>query len=106
VLDPSATWALRRLAAWLEAEPHGFPLHRSHWPKSWAWAATSVGTAPPCVALARLVLFKMARVNYDDHLAVRVVLPPPPPGLIAQLPERLAMQHPTHACRTVAGTGQ
>jgi hypothetical protein len=102
ILGPSCVFAARRVAAWLQAEPHGFDI-------SMVALATSLGlgsgvgrSAPIVRTLSRLVDFGLA--NISDTYAIRMMFPPLSARQIVRLPDYLAAAHA--ADRTVAGVSR
>jgi hypothetical protein len=93
ILGPSATWALRRLAGWLETRPDGFPLPQAPLARELGLSGNLGRHSPGVRTLARLVLFDFATITPDERLAVRLAVPPLPARHIARLPGHLALQH-------------
>lgn len=91
MLGPSATWALRRIAAWLAtAPPSGLWLSV----EPLASASAAGRNCPMRRTLARLVDFRMAELDKDrDVLAVRTTIPPLTASQLARLPEHLIPHH-------------
>src|SRR5258708_1643665 len=59
VLGPSATWAMRRLTAWLHAEPAGYSVSLSDLGRELGLGAGTGKNAAVIRTLARLVAFGM-----------------------------------------------
>ena len=93
VVGPSAMWALRRLTAWLAAEPAGFELPLGPLGRELG-LGVGVGRHAPLVrSLARLVVFDLARIT-DVALAVRCTVPPLAQRHLTRLPAHLVDLHP------------
>lgn len=95
MLGPSATWALRRIAAWLaSAPPSGLWLPVEPLARSLGLGSAAGRNCPMRRTLARLVDFRMAVIDEDrDVLAVRTVIPPLTDRQVARLPEHLVPHH-------------
>jgi hypothetical protein len=95
MLGPSATWALRRISAWLAtAPPSGLWLPVEPLARSLGLGSAAGRNCPMRRSLARLVDFRMAEIDEDrDVLAVRTVIPPLTDRLVARLPEHLVPHH-------------
>lgn len=93
ILGPSATWALRRVAGWLNAQPEGFPLSQAPLARELGLGGNLGRHSPAVRTLARLVHFDLASITPADRLAVRLAVPPLPARLCARLPGHLAVQH-------------
>lgn len=107
VLGPSALLAARRLAAWLEDAPEGFPLPLAPFAAQLGLGAGTGCHAPLTRTLGRLVAFGMAAIQGDAY-AVRRAFPPLARRHIARLPAYLAELHQREmeaAGRAVATAG-
>jgi hypothetical protein len=95
ILGPSATWALRRISAWLAtAPPSGLWLPVEPLARSLGLGSAAGRNCPMRRTLARLVDFRMAEIDEDrDVLAVRTVIPALADRQIARLPEHLIPHH-------------
>lgn len=95
MLGPSATWALRRISAWLAtAPPSGLWLPVEPLARSLGLGSAAGRNCPMRRTLARLVDFRMAEIDEDrDVLAVRTVIPPLTDRQVARLPEHLIPHH-------------
>jgi hypothetical protein len=91
VLGPSATWALRRLAAFLAASP-SCPVDLAVLGRSIGLGSGTSRHSVIAVALGRLVQFDIARWD-GSRLAVRHLLPPVPDGVRRSLPGYLNDLH-------------
>lgn len=91
VLGPSATWALRRLAAFLAASPD-CPVDLAELGRSIGLGSGTTRHSVIAVALGRLVQFDIARWD-GSNLIVRLQLPPVPYGLRRHLPPYLVALH-------------
>jgi hypothetical protein len=92
ILGPSATWAMRRLTAWLDATPDGYDLSLSDFGRELGLGAGTGRNAAVVRTLARLVTFGLATPR-GDEFAVRVMLAPLTRRQLQQLPDALAAQH-------------
>jgi len=92
VLGPSTTWLLRRLAAWLEAEPAGFELGVADTARSLGLTGTG-RNSPFMRSLVRCCQFGLATPHGPGEIAVRRKLPPLNRRQLARLPEVLQEEH-------------
>jgi hypothetical protein len=92
ILGPSATWAMRRLTAWLDAEPFGYELSLAEFGRELGLGAGTGRNAIVIRTLSRLVAFGMA-TPFGDALAVRQMLAPLTRRQIQSLPAVLAARH-------------
>ena len=92
VLGPSALWTLRRVAAWLDAHPEGFPVPLAPLAGELGLGGGTLRNAPLIRTLTRLVVFDMAAIR-GDVLAVRRALPPLARRHLSRLPGHLAERH-------------
>ena len=94
VVGPSALWALRRLSAWVEAQPEGFELALTDLAQELGLGGSTGRNAPLVRTLARLVVFEMATIDeVNGALAVRRMLPPLARRHVRRLPAHLAERH-------------
>jgi hypothetical protein len=105
ILGPSATWAMRRLTAWLDAEPDGYELSLSEFGRELGLGAGTGRNAAVVRTLARLVVFGMATPR-GDEFAVRVMLAPLTRKYVQQLPDALAAQHDAEMANAVRPLAQ
>ena len=105
ILGPSATWAMRRLTAWLDATPDGYELSLSEFGRELGLGAGTARNAAVVRTLARLVVFGLAEPRGDDF-AVRVMLAPLTRRQLQFLPEALAAQHDTDMANAVRPLAQ
>ena len=105
ILGPSATWAMRRLTAWLDAAPEGYDLPLSDFGRELGLGAGTGRNAAVVRTLARLVTFGMA-TPLGDALAVRVMLAPLTQRQLRQLPDALAAQHDADTANAVRPLAQ
>jgi hypothetical protein len=92
ILGPSATWAMRRLTAWLDAEPDGYDLQLCDLGRELGLGSGTGRNASLIRTLARLVAFGMA-TPLGDALAVRRMLAPLTRKQVRSLPDALAARH-------------
>ncbi len=92
VLGPSALWALRRIAGWLEAEPDGIDFELGELGRLLGLTAGSGRSAAVVRTLARLGVFAMAR-PHGDEFAARRVMPPLTQRQAQRLPRELRALH-------------
>ena len=97
VLGPSATWALRRLAA-LAATPGGVRIRTVELARSLGLGASTGRNSAIVRTLERLVRFDMARC-VDDVLEVRRFVGPLPGPQLSRLPHALQHAHQRAVCR-------
>jgi len=76
ILGPSTTWLLRRLAAGLDASPHGFDLDLADTAAALGLGAKGGRHSPFMRALGRCCQFDLAMARSDGTLAVRRKVPP------------------------------
>ena len=76
ILGPSATWMARRLMTGLLRHPEGYPVDL-HELAAALGLGTGLGHSSPVVrTLRRLVVFRLARLDGSDVVAVRRRIPP------------------------------
>ena len=92
VLGPSAILAVRRLSDWLEDRPSGIEISVGDLAASLGLGHGSSRHAPIIRTLERLVLFGIARVQWDTY-AVRRTIAPLAPRQQNRLPGYLAVRH-------------
>ena len=92
VLGPSAILAVRRLSDWLEDRPSGIEISVGDLAASLGLGHGSGRHAPIIRTLERLVLFGIARVQWDTY-AVRRTIAPLAPRQQNRLPGHLAVRH-------------
>ena len=100
ILGPSATWAMRRLTAWLEAQPDGYDVPLAELSRELGLGPGTGRNAILTRTLARLVAFGMV-TPFGDALAVRRVMPPLTRRQVQSLPASLAERHDAEAARTI-----
>jgi hypothetical protein len=95
ILGPSSTWALRRIAGWLAgAGPSGVWLPVDPLARSLGLGGGAARNAPGRRAIARLVDFRLAVIDYEHGLlAVRRAIPMLTERAVDRLPGHLAAQH-------------
>lgn len=94
VIGPSALWALRRLSAWVEAEPGGVEVALADLAQELGLGGGTGRNAPLVRTLARLVVFQLAAVDESrDALAVLRLVPPLARRHLRRLPDHLAERH-------------
>jgi hypothetical protein len=95
MLGPSATWALRRINAWLATAPQsGLWLPVEPLARSLGLGSAAGRNCPMRRTLARLVDFRMGEIDEDRGvLALRTVIPPLTDRQVARLPEHLVPHH-------------
>jgi len=98
VLGPSATWALRRLAVWLESAPR-FELELATFGHELGLGAGRSRNAPLIRTLGRLAQFGLA-APLADAWCVRRYVPSLPQRLAQRLPAALAAQHAAERSQT------
>ena len=96
VLGPSAILAVRRLSDWLQDHPSGIEVGVGDLAASLGLGHGSGRQAPIIPALERLVLFGIARVQWDTY-AVRRTIAPLAPRQHNCLPGYLAVRHDADA---------
>lgn len=106
MLGPSATWALRRIAAWLAKAPaSGLWLPVEPLARSLGIGSSAGRNATARRTIKRLVDFHLAHVDHDrDVLAVRTLIPPLSERAIDRLPGHLVVQHRTDYPNSAAAT--
>ena len=92
ILGPSATWAMRRLTAWLEAEPDGYDVPLADLSRELGLGPGTGRNAILTRTLSRLVAFAMA-TPLGDALAVRRMMPPLTRRQLRMLPASLAARY-------------
>lgn len=92
VLGPSAILAVRRLSDWLAERPSGIEIGLGDLAASLGLGHGSSRHAPIIRTLERLVLFGIARVQWDAY-AVRRTIAPLGPRQHNRLPGYLAVRH-------------
>lgn len=92
VLGPSAIMTMRRLAGWLEGQPSGMAIELGDLAASIGLGHTTSRNSPVIRTLQRLVLFGVARIEWDAYALARVV-PPLAPRQMYRLPPYLAERH-------------
>src|SRR4051812_30166844 len=105
ILGPSATWAMRRLTAWLDAEPGGYDLQLCDLGRELGLGSGTGRNASLIRTLARLVAFGMA-TPLGDALAVRRMLAPLTRKQVRSLPDSLAARHDAEPCGVVQPMSQ
>lgn len=104
VIGPSAMWALRRLAAWAEAEPAGAEVALPDLAHELGLGGGTQHNSPMVRTLARLVVFQLARIDESrDALAVLRAVPPLARRHLLRLPGHLVERHQTEL-ETLAAT--
>jgi hypothetical protein len=94
VIGPSAMWALRRLAAWAEAEPAGVEVALPDLAHELGLGGGTQRNSPMVRTLARLVVFQLARIDEtQDALAVLRSVPPLARRHLLRLPGHLVERH-------------
>lgn len=91
-LGPSATWALRRLAAAVEHSPSGTWVPMEQFARTLGLSGRPGRNNALVRTLHRLVIFRMATIE-DDVLAVRTMIPPLSDRALRRLPGHLIVQH-------------
>jgi hypothetical protein len=102
-LGPSATWALRRFAAWLEGVPR-LEVELATFGHELGLGAGTARNAPLIRTLGRLAQFGLA-APLADTWCVRRYVPSLPHRLAQRLPAQLAAQHAadrSHTNRTAS----
>lgn len=92
LLGPSALWALRRIAGWLEAEADGFEIELAVLGHQLGLRRAAGRQSPVVRSLARLGVFALARPGHDA-LAVRRIVPPLSHLQARRLPAHLQQLH-------------
>ncbi|MEY2472970.1 MAG: hypothetical protein QOK28_2299 [Actinomycetota bacterium] len=92
VLGPSATWAMRRLTAWLDARTDGYDLSLAEFGRELGLGNGTGRNASVVRTLARLATFGMV-TPLGHSLAVRTMLAPLARRHVASLPDALAAMH-------------
>ena len=105
ILGPSATWAMRRLTAWLDATPDGYDLSLSDFGRELGLGSGTGRNAAVVRTLSRLVVFGLATPR-GDEFAVRVMLAPLTRRQLLQLPTALAAQHDADMANAVRPLAQ
>src|SRR5258708_6152061 len=100
VLGPSATWAMRRLTMWLEAQPSGYDGPLVELSRELGLGPGMGRNAILTRTLARLVAFGMA-TPFGDALAVRRVMPPLTRRQVQSLPANLVSRHDADSARHI-----
>ena len=94
VLGPSAVFALRRFAHWLDHEDSAFEMPLESLGRAIGLGGSTTRNAPIVRTLARLAEFGLA-VRDGEHYAVRRMVPPLTPRQVARLPRFLVAHHAT-----------
>lgn len=92
ILGPTALWTLRRLAAWLEAEPDETIVDLGTLASELGLSVGLNRNSPVIRTIARLVKFDMAAIQ-GDAMAVRCAIPPLARRQLLRLPEHLVASH-------------
>jgi hypothetical protein len=92
MLDPSAIWLLRRLAAGLERSPAGFDLPLLDTARSIGIGGSGQSSSF-ARTLGRICQFDLGRVELPGTVAVRRKLPPLARRHLVRLPESLQAEH-------------
>lgn len=92
IIGPASTWAMRRLTAWLDAEPAGYTIELSELARELGLGTGTGRNAPVVRTLARLVGFGLAAPT-GGALAVRRAMAPLTTRQACRLPTTLAAQH-------------
>jgi hypothetical protein len=98
IIGPSALWALRRVTAWLEAEPAGFTVELELLAKELGLGHGTGRNSPIVRSLARLIAFDLARPS-PAGMVVRRSVPPLALRHLRRLPEHLVVAHDAAAHR-------
>ncbi len=98
ILGPSATWAMRRLTAWLEVEPDGYDVPLAGLSRELGLGPGTGRSATLTRTLSRLVAFGMA-TPFGEALAVRRMMPPLTRRQVQSLPANLAARHDAESAR-------
>ena len=94
VIGPSALWALRRLSAWVEADPTGVEVALPDLAHELGLGGGTGRNAPLVRTLARLVVFQLAAIDESrDAVAVLRLVPPLARRHLQRLPDHLAERH-------------
>jgi|SRR5947207_1623078 len=94
VIGPSAMWALRRLAAWAEAQPTGVEVMLPDLAHELGLGGGTGRNSPMVRTLARLVVFQLAQVDESRNaLAVLRAVPPLARRQLLRLPRHLVERH-------------
>lgn len=100
VLGPSATWAMRRLTAWLDAEPIGYDLQLSDFSRELGLGPGTGRHSALIRTLTRIVAFGMA-TPLGEALAVRRMMAPLTRRQVQSLPAALAARHDAESSHVV-----
>lgn len=104
VIGPSALWALRRLSAWAEADPHGVEVPLAELAQELGLGGGTGRNAPMVRTLARLIVFQMAQIDEtNDALAVLRLVPPLAMRHLRRLPDHLVERHQAELEMVAAG---
>lgn len=94
VIGPASLWALRRLAAWVDAEPDGVDVPLADLAHELGLGGGTGRNAPVVRTLARLVFFELAKIDESRNgLAVLRMVPPLARRHMFRLPDHLATRH-------------
>ncbi len=100
ILGPSATWAMRRLTAWLDAAPDGYDVSLAEFGRELGLGAGTGRNAAVIRTLSRLANFAMV-APLGTALAVRMMFAPLTRRQVQTLPDALAAQHDAEVANTV-----
>lgn len=89
---PSAVFAARRLAAWLEDSPEGVTVSLGSFARELGLGTGNGRNAPLPRVLARLLVFGLAGIQGDSY-AVRLAVPPLARRHLRRLPPHLVLAH-------------
>lgn len=89
---PSAVFAVRRLAAWLEESPEGITVPLGGFARELGLGTGNGRNAPVPRVLSRLVVFGLAGIQGDSY-AVRLAVPPLARRHLRRLPPHLVLAH-------------
>lgn len=95
ILGPSATWCLRRLAAWAEANPDGLEVDTRELAKDLGLGTHLGRNSTINRTLTRLCQFEMANWDADNWLAVRTSVAPVPEHQLRRLSPPVVHVHKT-----------
>ena len=98
VLGPSSVWAIRRLSDWLEDHASGIEITVDDLAVSLGLGRSTGRHAPIVRTLERLVLFGIARIEWDSF-ALKRRIPSLSPRHQRRLPGYLAVRHDMDMCR-------
>jgi hypothetical protein len=105
ILGPSATWAMRRLTAWLDGSPDGYEVSLSELGRELGLGAGTGRNAAVVRTLSRLATFEMAK-PLGVSFAVRTMFAPLPRRYVKALPDALAAMHDAEMANAVRPLAQ